>query len=77
MDGKRLDIIRKMKKNSARVVLLCDTSKIGQKYTYRGFDFDEIDYVVMDGEAKDAALRHRLGKKLITPKAIKRGDFSL
>ena len=29
-------------------VLLCDSSKIGKKFAYRGFGFEEIDYVVTD-----------------------------
>ena len=66
IDNERLNIFKKMKKNSSKTILLCDTSKVGKKYTYRGFDFDEIDYVVMGEKPGDAELRKRLGKKLIT-----------
>lgn len=70
MDMERLNIIKKMKKNSSKTILLCDTSKVGKKYTYRGFDFDEIDFVVMESKPNDPALRKILGKKLITSKTI-------
>lgn len=67
LDTIRLNIINKMRENSAKVILLADTSKVGQKYTYKGFGFDAIDYVVMENEPKDNALKKALGKKLITP----------
>ena len=67
LDVIRLNIIKKMRQNSAKTVLLTDTSKVGMKYTYKGFGFDEIDYVVMEAEPNDAALQRALGTKLITP----------
>ena len=70
VDMIRLNMIEKMKKNSAKTVLLADTSKVGKKYTYRGFGFDEIDYVVMETKPNDPALRKALGKKLITARNI-------
>lgn len=67
MDMPRLDVIKKMKRNSKKTVLLCDTSKVGKRYTYNGFTFDEIDYVIMESRPKDTELIHILEKKLITP----------
>ncbi len=67
-DMVRLDIIKKMRKNSAQTILLVDTSKIGNKHTYRGFDFQYVDYVVMERLPDDKALNKALGKKLIVPK---------
>ena len=55
-----------MKKNSAKTILLADTSKVGKRYTYRGFGFEDIDYVVMETKPNDAELKKALGKKLIT-----------
>lgn len=65
-DMVRLDIIKKMKKNSAKTILLADTSKVGKKYTYRGFDFAYVDHVVMERRPDDIALVKALGKKLVT-----------
>ncbi|MBQ8398280.1 MAG: DeoR/GlpR transcriptional regulator [Clostridia bacterium] len=70
VDMIRLNIIKKMKKNSAKTILLADTSKVGKKYTYRGFGFEDIDYVVMEAKPNDMALRKALGKKLITTKSF-------
>lgn len=70
MDIERLNIIKKMKKNSKKTILLCDTSKVGKKYTYRGFNFEDIDYIIMDSKPNNVELRKRLGKKLITSKAL-------
>lgn len=67
VDMRRLSIINKMKQNSTQTVLLADTSKVGKKYTYRGFGFDQIDHVVMEAPPGDILLRNALGKKLITP----------
>ena len=66
VDMTRLNIIRKMKKNSAKTILLADTSKVGKRYTYRGFGFEDIDYVVMETKPNDAELKKALGEKLIT-----------
>ena len=66
VDMTRLNIIQKIQKNIAKTILLADTSKVGKKYTYRGFGFDEIDYVVMETNPGNAALKSALGKKLIT-----------
>ena len=66
-DMVRLDIIRKMKKNSAKTVLLADSSKVGKRHTYRGFSFEDVDFVVMEKPPEDPALLKALGKKLITP----------
>lgn len=65
-DMVRLDIIKKMKKNSAKTILLADTSKVGKKYTYRGFGFEYVDHVVMERKPDDIALVKALGKKLVT-----------
>lgn len=65
-DAARLDIIRKMQKNSAKTVLLADSSKVGKKYIYKGFGFENIDYVIMEKQPDDKALIKVLGKKLIT-----------
>lgn len=67
-DAVRLDIIRKMHKNSGKTVLLADTAKVGKKYMHKGFGFDEIDYVIMEKQPDDAALVRILGDKLITDK---------
>ncbi len=67
-DAVRLDIIRKMHKNSAKTVLLTDTSKVGKKYMHKGFGFDEIDYVIMEKQPDDGALVKVLGEKLIIDK---------
>ena len=66
----RLNIIKKMKKNSAKTVLLVDSSKIGKKFAYRGFGFEEIDYVVTDKKTNMDELRRVLGKKLITSQML-------
>ena len=66
----RLNIIKKMKKNSAKTVLLVDSSKIGKKFAYRGFGFEEIDYVVKDKKTNMDELRRVLGKKLITSQML-------
>ena len=68
MDMIRLNIIKKMNRNSTKTILLADTSKVGKKYTYKGFGFDEIDHVIMEESPQDSALKKALGKKLITPK---------
>lgn len=64
-DALRLDIIKKMQKNSTKVVLLSDSSKVGKKYTYKGFGFENIDYVIMEKMPSSQALINRLEKKLI------------
>lgn len=66
----RLGIIEKMKKNSAKTILLADTSKVGKKYTYSGFGFEDIDYVVMETTPNDKDLRKALGNKLVTTKSF-------
>ena len=65
MDSARLEVIKRMKKNSAKTVLLADSSKVGKKYTYKGFGFEEIDYVILESKPRDAELRRVLGEKLI------------
>lgn len=65
-DSIRLDIIRKMQKNSAKTILLADSSKVGQKYIYKGFGFENIDYVLMEKQPDDKELVKTLGNKLIT-----------
>lgn len=67
-DMSRLDIIKEMKKNSAKTILLADTSKIGKKYTYNGFSFEYIDHVVMERMPDDSALIKTLGSKLVIAK---------
>lgn len=64
----RVNIIRKMQKNSTKTILLADTSKVGKRHTYRGFDFECIDYVVMEKMPDDSELVKVLGKKLIVAK---------
>lgn len=70
-DEIRLDIIQKMQKNSAKTVLLVDTSKINKKYIYKGFGFEKIDYVIMEKQPDEKELVQALGKKLITTKVDK------
>lgn len=67
VDLQRLDMIRKMQRNSQKTILLADTSKVGKTYTYRGFAFEQIDHVIMEAMPGDILLRNALGKKLITP----------
>ena len=67
MDMARLEVIKKMRQNSKKTVLLCDTSKVGKRYTYRGFGFDKIDHVIMDKKPKDTELVRAIGRKLIIP----------
>lgn len=64
-DMVRLDIIKKMQQNSTKNILLIDTSKVGKKSTYKGFGFDNIDYVIMEKIPDDIELIKALGKKLI------------
>lgn len=64
-DSNRLDIMKKMQKNSKKTVLLADTSKVGKKYIYNGFGFDCIDYVIMEKNPNHLELVKTLGKKLI------------
>ena len=68
VDPLRLSIFNKMMKNSAKTVLLADTSKVGKKFTYNGFGLEKIDHVIMEKRPNDPALIKALGKKLITPK---------
>lgn len=68
MDAIRLNVIKRMKQRSARTVLLADSSKVGKKYTYRGFGFDSVDYVIMERIPDDAELCAALGSRLITPR---------
>lgn len=70
-DIHRLDIIQKMHANSGQTILLVDTSKIGKKSTYKGFPFDDIDYVIMEKMPEDKDLIKILGKKLITTKTFR------
>lgn len=65
-DADRLDIIKKMQENSAKTVLLADTSKVGKKYIYNGFPFENIDFVVMEKTPENSDLVKTLGKKLVT-----------
>lgn len=67
-DMRRLEIMRKMHENSAKTVLLTDTSKVGKKYTYKGFDLEYIDYVVMEKVPSDAELKKALEGRLLTVK---------
>lgn len=69
IDMIRLNVIKKMKANSAKTIMLVDTSKVGKKYAYKGFGFENVDYVIMETIPNDAALIKALGKKLITAKA--------
>ncbi|MBQ8526263.1 MAG: DeoR/GlpR transcriptional regulator [Clostridia bacterium] len=69
-DIMRLNIIKKMKKNSAKTILLADTSKVGKIYTYKGFGFEDIDYVVMEAAPEDKALKKALGSKLVASRAF-------
>ena len=64
-DLSRLEVLDAMYKNSNKKILLCDSSKVGKKYTYKGFSLDKIDYVIMDEKPKDEELIKALGKKLI------------
>ena len=64
-DLNRLDVIEKMQKNSAKTILLCDTSKVNKKRMYNGFDLSKIDYVVMEKMPNDTALIQKLKDKLI------------
>lgn len=70
-DINRLDIIKKMHNNSAKTILLADTSKVGKKSTYKGFSFDDIDYVIMEKTPEDKELLRVLSKKLVTTKNFK------
>lgn len=67
-DMHRLEIMNRMQKNSHKTVLLSDTSKVGKKYTYKGFGFDKIDYVVMETVPGDKELVNALDRKLLTVK---------
>ena len=66
-DMVRLDIMKKMQKRSAKTILLVDTSKVGKRFTYRGFPFERINYVIMEKLPDDSALIEALGDKLIIP----------
>lgn len=68
IDMNRLKIFREMKEHSAKRVLLADSSKAGKKYTYNGFPFEELDYVIMDAGYNDPSLRKALGTKLLIAK---------
>ncbi len=61
----RLDNMQSMQENSTKTILLCDSSKVGKRYMYKGFGFDKIDYVIMEKEPNDKDLVKALGKKLI------------
>lgn len=63
-DAQRLEIIQAMQRNSAKTVLLADTSKVGKSYLYKGFGFAEIDHVIMEQLPPDDALGKTLGDKL-------------
>jgi len=64
-DLERLEIIAKMQKNSAKTILLCDSSKVDKKCMYNGFDFAKIDFIVMDKMPTDMELVQKLKDKLI------------
>jgi len=68
IDMIRLNVIKKMSENSAKTIMLVDTSKVGKKYAYKGFGFENIDYVIMEAIPDDTALIKALGKKLIIAK---------
>ena len=64
-DISRLEVLFAMQNNAQKKILLCDSSKVGKKYTYKGFPFEKIDYVIMDKKPDDIKLVKALGKKLI------------
>ncbi len=64
-DASRVEIMRRMRKNSEKMILLIDSSKVGKKHVYKWLNFDQIDYVVMDKYPKDRALLEKLKNKLI------------
>lgn len=64
-DLNRLEVLETMSTHSAKTVLLCDSSKVGKKCTYFGFELEKIDVVIMDKSPKDKVLIEKLGKKLI------------
>ena len=65
-DLNRLEIISHMQKNATKTVLLCDSSKVGIKCMHKGFDFDKIDFIVMEKLPEDKALVEKIKCKLIT-----------
>ena len=64
-DLNRLEIISRMQKNATKTVLLCDSSKVGKKCMHKGFDFDKIDFIIMEKMPTDLALIEKLKDKLI------------
>lgn len=64
-DLNRLEIINQMQKNASKTILLCDSSKVGQKCMHKGFDLDKIDFVIMEKMPTDLALIEKLKNKLI------------
>ena len=64
-DMMRTDIIRQMQKNSAKTILLVDSTKVGKTYMYRGFDYAGVDLVIMDRMPDSPELVRVLGEKLI------------
>lgn len=64
-DLNRLEIIKRMQKNSIKTVLLCDSSKIGKICMHNGGDFTKIDFVIMEKLPSDKALINVLKNKLI------------
>lgn len=60
---------RQMKKNSAKIAMLCDSSKFGKTFMCVDFNFNEIDYLITDKQppAPFAEKIKAAGCKLITP----------
>lgn len=63
---------RQMRKNSDKLVMLCDSTKFNKTFMCTDFTLDEIDYLITDKTPSESLMQKiRLSKcKLITPEAI-------
>lgn len=60
---------QQMRKNSDKVIMLCDSNKFGKTFMCKDFDFDDIDYLITDKTPNQEYLDKILASKcqLITP----------
>ncbi len=63
---------QQMRKNSDKIAMLCDSTKIGKIFLCKDFDFDELDYFITD-KLPPAEFIEKLSKtkcKLLTPETL-------
>lgn len=68
IEARVVEVSRAMMQQAEKKVLLCDSSKVGKQGMWHLADIGELDYVIMDKEPDDPALRAAIGPRLITGK---------